>query len=138
MRRKNDPPDKTQTLTKLDKEHARRGNRSLAIGGYTLEIAGVCSVQVSDTEARAVKRGSVGDPPRLLHHRGVVLQPTHDGRRVARHAAEKLSRVAQRGGDVVHGSFQADEERPWKTPNGMKSGRRKDKEMEPKGRIGEG
>lgn len=83
----NNPPDKTQTLTEFDKQHACGGNRSLAIGGYTLEIARVGGVQVSDTEARPVQRGSVRDPPRLLHHRSVVLQPTHGGRRVAGDAA---------------------------------------------------
>lgn len=107
-----------QTLTKFDKQHACCGNHSLAVGGHALEIARVRSVQVSDPEARPVQRGSVRDPPRLLLHRSVVLQPTHGGRRVAGHAAEKLGRVAQGGGDVVHGSFQADEERSWKTPRG--------------------
>lgn len=114
----NNPPDKTRTLTEFDKQHACGGNRSLAIGGHALEIARVRGVQVSDTEARPVQRGSVRDPARLLHHRGVVLQPTHGGRRVAGDAAEQLGRVAQRGGDVVHGSFQTDEERPWETQTG--------------------
>lgn len=105
-------------LTEFDKEHACGGNRPLAVGGDALEVARVRGVQVSDTQARAVKRGPVRDPPRLLLHRRVVLQPAHGGRRVAGHAAEKLSRVAQRGGDVVHGSLQADEERSWKTQTG--------------------
>lgn len=114
----NNPPDTTQTLTEFDKEHARGGNRSLVVGGYALEIACVCGVQVSDTEARPVQRGAVRHPARLLHHRSVVLQPAHAGRRVAGDAAEKLGRVAQRGGDVVHGGFQTDEERSWKTQTG--------------------
>lgn len=126
----NNPPDKTQTLTEFDKQHACGGNRSLAVGGYTLEIARVCGVQVSDTEARPVQRGSVRHPPRLLHHRGVVLQPAHGGRRVAGDAAEQLGRVAQRGGDVVHGSLQTDEERSWETQTGGKlarEGKRREK-----------
>lgn len=106
---------KKQTLTEFDKQHACRGNRPLAVASYTLEIARIRSVQVPDTEARPVKRGSVRDPSRLLLHRRVVLEPPHGGQRVAGHAAEELSRVAQRGGDVVHGSFQADEKRSWKT-----------------------
>lgn len=118
MKRNTHPRDKTHTLTEFDKQHACGGNRALAVGGYTLEVARVRGVQVSDTEARPVKGGSVRDPPRLLLHRRVVLQPTHGGRRVPGHAAEKLGRVAQRGGDVVHGSFQADEERSWKTQKG--------------------
>lgn len=115
MKRNTNPPDKRQTLTEFDKQHACRGNRPLAVASYTLEIARVRSVQVSDTEARPVRHGSVRDPPRLLLHRRVVLEPTHGGQRVARDAAQELGRVAQRGGDVVHGSFQADEERSWKT-----------------------
>lgn len=115
---KGNNPDKTQTLTEFDKQHACGGNRSLVVGAYALEIACVCGVQVSDTEARPVRRGAVRHPARLLHHRSVVLQPAHSGRRVAGDAAEKLGRVAQRGGDVVHGSFQTDEERSWNTQTG--------------------
>ncbi len=101
--------------TEFDKQHACCGHGALSVGGHALEVACVCSVQVSDAEAWSVRCGSVRDPPRLLHHRGVVLQPAHGGWRVAGYATEKLCHVAQRGGDVVHGSFETDEEGPWKT-----------------------
>lgn len=39
------------SLTKLDEQHARRGHGALGVGGHTLEVARVSSVQVADAEA---------------------------------------------------------------------------------------
>ena len=100
--------ESSRSLTKLDEEHAGGGHRALAVGGHALEVARVRGVQIADAQARAVCGGPVGDAPWLLHHGCVVLQPAHDRRWVARHAAEQLSRVTQRCGDVVHGRLQLD------------------------------
>lgn len=108
-------PSAPARLTEFDKEHACCGHGALGVGGHTLEVACVSCVQVADAEAWSVRHGSVRDPSWLRHHWSVVLQPTHSGRRVASHKTVKLGCLAQRCGDVVHGSFKADEERPWKT-----------------------
>lgn len=94
-------------LTKFDKQHARCGHRSLGVGGHALEVAGISGVQVANAEAWAIWCGAERDPPRLLHDRGVVLQPPHSWRRVARHTTHEISCLAQRGGDVVHGSIKS-------------------------------
>lgn len=38
-------------LTKFDKQHACRGDGAMGVGGHTLEVACVSSVQVADAEA---------------------------------------------------------------------------------------
>lgn len=96
-------------LTKLYIQHTGGGHRALAVGGDTLEVAGVSGVQITDAKARPVRRGPVGNAARLLHHRGVVLQPAHGGQWVTRYTAEELGGLAQRGGDVVHRSFETNE-----------------------------
>lgn len=107
-------PDYLTVLTKLDVQHPRGGDGALDVGGHALEVARVGRVQVPDPETRAVRHGPVGDAPWLLHHGGVIFQPPHGRRRVPGDTAEKLGCLTQRGRDVVHGSFEADEDRPWK------------------------
>lgn len=112
---------RSTSLTKLDEEYSCGGDGAVAVSGHTLEVACVCSVQVTDAEAGTVGRLSVGDPARLLDHGGVVLQPAHRGSGVTGHTTQQLCCLAQRRGDVVHRSLQTQEEswdvRGWEKDN---------------------
>lgn len=80
----------------------------MRVGSNTLEVACVCSVQVADTQAWSIRHVPVGDPPRLLHHWGVILQPAHDRLRVPGDTAKQLGCLTQQRRYVVHGSFKTD------------------------------
>jgi len=95
--------------TEFDKQHTGGRNSLPAIRSDALEVAGVGSVQVSDSEPGAVAGSTEGDAPGLLDHGSVVLQPAHGGRRIAGDLAVQLCGLAKSGGDVVHGLVQRQE-----------------------------
>lgn len=96
-------------LTEFHKEDSRGGDGAIAVGGHTLEIAGVGGVQVANAQSRAVRSLFVGNTPCLWSHWCIILQPAHGGWRVSRHMAVQLSSLAQGRGDVVHGSIKFEE-----------------------------
>lgn len=93
-------------LTKLNKQNAGGRHHLLAVGSHALEVARVSGVKVSDAQPGAVVGGPEGDPPGLLHHGCVVLEPA-DGRRwVSRDPAVQLGCLTQGRGDIIHGFIQ--------------------------------
>lgn len=96
-------PAQGPPLTELDVENAGGGDGAGAVGGYALEVARVGGVQIAYAQARAVVVGLEGDAAGLGDHGRVVLQPAEAGLGLAQHVAVQVGRLAQRGGDVVHG-----------------------------------
>lgn len=89
-------------LTQPHEQDAGGGNGLHPVGGHALVVARVCRVQILDAKPRTVLRLADDDAPRLLHDRGIVLQPPHGGGRVSGHLAVQDGRLALHYGDVVH------------------------------------
>lgn len=60
-------------LTKFDEQNSCGGYRAICVGSHTLKVAGVCGVQVPDSQSRAVLSRPERDAPRFLDHGGIVF-----------------------------------------------------------------